>query len=163
MSPDYLSSLVTPTIGSTTNYQLRNSSDLLTLQASTQLYFNSFLLSVIREWNELPEITRDLPSIATFKRELNSDTMKIPTYYFDGNRIGQIYHVRLRTNCSSLNEHLFSKNIINSPLCVCGEVEDTNHSLFNWYVSITYDRTSLPPLLLFASLLLTYFFMVVNT
>ena len=57
--------------------------------------------------------------------------MKIPIYYFDGNRIGQIYHVRLRTNCSSLNEHLFSKNIIGSPLCVCGEVEDTNHFLFN--------------------------------
>ena len=131
MSPDYLSSLVPPTIGSTTNYQLRNSSDLLTLHASSQLYFNSFLPSVIREWNELPEITRELPSIATFKHELNSDTMKIPIYYFDGNRIGQIYHVRLRTNCSSLNEHLFSKNIIDSPLCVCGEVEDTNHFLFN--------------------------------
>ena len=131
MSPDYLSSLVPPTIGSTTNYQLRNSSDLLTLYASSQLYFNSFLPSVIREWNELPEITRKLPSIATFKYELNSDTMKIPTYYFDGNRIGQIYHVRLRTNCSSLNEHLFSKYIADSPLCVCGEVEDTNHFLFN--------------------------------
>ena len=49
MSPDYLSSLVPPTIGSTTNYQLRNSSDLLTLHASSQLYFNSFLPSVIRE------------------------------------------------------------------------------------------------------------------
>ena len=131
MSPDYLSSLVPPTIGSTTNYQLRKSSDLLTLHASSQLYFNSFLPSVIREWNELPEITRELPSIATFKHELNSDTMKIPIYYFDGNRIGQIYHVRLRTNCSSLNEHLFSKNIIDSPLCFCGEVEDTNHFLFN--------------------------------
>ena len=57
--------------------------------------------------------------------------MKIPIYYFDGKRVGQIYHVRLRTNCSSLNEHLFSKNIIDSPLCVCGAVEDTNHFLFN--------------------------------
>ena len=42
MSPDYLSSLVPPTIGSTTNYQLRNSSNLLTLHASSQLSFNSF-------------------------------------------------------------------------------------------------------------------------
>ena len=111
MSSDYLASLVPPTIRSTTSYQLRNSSDLLTLHASSQLYFNSFLPSVIGEWNELPEITRELPSIATFKHELNSDKMKIPTYYFDGNRISQIYHVQLKTNCSSLNEHLFPKNI----------------------------------------------------
>ena len=26
-----------------------------------------------------------------------------------------------------LNQHLFSKNIVESPLCVCGEVEDTKH------------------------------------
>ena len=89
MSPDYLSSLVPPTIVSTTNYQLRNSSDLLTLHASSQLYFNSFLPSVMREWNKLPEITREVPSIVTFKHELNSDTMKIPTYYFDGIELGR--------------------------------------------------------------------------
>ena len=89
MSPDYLASLVPPTIGSTTNYQLRNSSDLLTLHASSQLYFNSFLPSVIREWNELPEITRELLSIATFKHELNSDMMKIPTYYLMERKLGR--------------------------------------------------------------------------
>ena len=42
ISPDDFSSLVPPTIGSTTNYQLRNSSNLLTLHASSQLYLNSF-------------------------------------------------------------------------------------------------------------------------
>ena len=102
--------------------------DLLTLHASSQLYFNSFLPSVIRDWNELPEVTRDLPSIATFKHELDSDNMKIPSYYFDGKRLGQIYHARLRTN--SLNQHLFSNNIIDGPLCACGAVEDTTNFLF---------------------------------
>ncbi|MES9994358.1 MAG: reverse transcriptase family protein [Candidatus Thiodiazotropha sp.] len=131
LSPNYLSSLVPPTIGNTTSYPLRNSSDLLTVHASSQLYYNSFLPSVIREWNELPEDVRNLPSIATFKHELNSDILKIPTFYFDGSRLGQIYHARLRTNCSSLNQHLFSKNIIDSPLCACQAVEDTNHFLFN--------------------------------
>ena len=36
-----------------------------------------------REWNELPEVTNDLPSIAIFKHELDSDNTKIPSYYFD--------------------------------------------------------------------------------
>ena len=47
-----------------------------------------------------------------------------------GNRIGQIYHSRLRTNCTSLNSQLFSKNIIDSPLCIFGAIEDTRHYLF---------------------------------
>ena len=50
-------------------------------------------------------------------------------FYFIGKRFGQIYHARLRTNCSSLNQHLFSKNLIDNPLCICGSVEDTYHYL----------------------------------
>ena len=130
MSPNYLSSLVPPSVGNTTNYPLRNSSNLHTIHTNSQLYFNSFLPSVIRDWNELSEQTRNLPSIASFKREINSDIKKHTLIYFDGKRLGQIYHARLRTNCSSLNQHLFSKNMIESPLCVCGEVEDTKHFLF---------------------------------
>ena len=33
--------------------------------------------------------------------------------------------------CSSLNHHLFSKNIIDSPLCICGRPETTKHYLFD--------------------------------
>ena len=50
-------------------------------------------------------------------------------FYVIGKRLGQIYHARLRTNCSSLNQHFFSKNLIDNPLCICGSVEDTYHSL----------------------------------
>jgi hypothetical protein len=32
--------------------------------------------------------------------------------------------------CSSLNEHLYIKNIIDSPNCFCGEIESTHHYLF---------------------------------
>ena len=131
MSNDRPTRLIGRPLGNTTNYPLRNSSNLHTIHTNSQLYFNSFLPSVIRDWNELSEQTRNLPSIASFKREINSDIKNIPSFYFDGKRLGQIYHARLRTNCSSLNQHLFSKNIIESPLCACGEVEDTKHFLFD--------------------------------
>ena len=39
-------------------------------------------------------------------------------------------HTRLRTHCSSLNQHLHSKNIIDNPNCICGDVENTYHFLF---------------------------------
>ena len=55
--------------------------------------------------------------------------MKVPKYYSVGKRTLQIYHLRLRTNCSSLNFHLYSKNIAESPSCVCGDVESAKHFL----------------------------------
>ena len=127
LSPAYLSSLVPPTVGSTSAYSLRNSTNLLTVRAKSQLYFNSFLPSVIRDWNGLPEEIRSSASLSVFKHKLNRDSKMPSKFYFIGKRLGQIYHARLRTNCSSLNQHLFSKNLIDNPLCICGSVEDTYH------------------------------------
>ncbi|MEW8548773.1 MAG: hypothetical protein AB2693_35180, partial [Candidatus Thiodiazotropha sp.] len=129
LSPDYLSSLVPPTVGSTLSYPLRNSTNLQTVRAKSQLYFNSFLPSVIRDWNELPEEIRASTSLSTFKYKLNRNVRMPPKFYFTGKRLGQIYHARLRTNCSSLNLHLFHRNLTDSPLCLCGSVEDTYHYL----------------------------------
>ena len=128
LSPEYLSVLVPPTVGSTLTYQLRNAPNVQLIHANTQLYYNSFLPSAARERNGLPQDVRDLNSFGAFKRKLNADNTKPPSYFSSCSRLGQIYHVRLRTHCSSLNEHLFTKNIVDSPLCVCG---DTHHYLFD--------------------------------
>ena len=55
--------------------------------------------------------------------------MKVPKYFNVGNRTLQIYHLRLRTNCSSLNFHLYSKNLTESPICIRGDVESAKHFL----------------------------------
>ena len=34
-------------------------------------------------------------------------------------------------NCSSLNEHLFSRNLVDSPNCVCGRSESISHFLLH--------------------------------
>ena len=50
----------------------------------TQLYHNSFLPSVVvRVWNELAHTTRNVPSISTFKRSLNSTLIYDPLFYLD--------------------------------------------------------------------------------
>ena len=69
--------------------------------------------------------------MSSFKHHLNADLAKSPIFFFDGKRLDQIYHARLRTRCSSLNAHLFSKNIVDSPLCACGSFEDTQHFLLS--------------------------------
>ena len=48
LSPLYLSSLVPQTVSNASRYNLRNSSDLQTVEARTSLFYNSFLLSAVR-------------------------------------------------------------------------------------------------------------------
>ena len=140
MCPTYLSSLVPPTVGNTSRYDLRNVDNIQTIHAHSQLYFDSFLPSVVREWNALPGQIRNSTSLSSFKNQLNLNIRSPPAFYCSGSRQGQIYHVRLRTNCSSLKLHLYSKNIIDSPLCVCGEIEDTCHFLLECNIYSEFRR-----------------------
>lgn len=67
-------------------------------------------------------------SLQCFKNSLkNHRQPPVPKYYYIGSRRAQVLHTRLRTNCSSLNLHLFLKNITESPLCQCGSIENTEH------------------------------------
>ena len=123
-------SLVPSTVENTSAYNLRDSQNIRPLLARTQLYYKSFLPSCIREWNEIPlNIRNNSTFLSSFKQQLNNNNIKVPVYYSSGNRLLQIHHTRLRTNCSSLNQHLHSKNIIGDPLCACGRVETANHFL----------------------------------
>ena len=130
LCPPYLASLVPNNVVDVSRYNLRNVQDSQTVHANTQLYFNSFLPCVIREWNALSQTTRELSSMDCFANQLNSDIIPPQKLYFRGNRLAQIYHTRLRTGCSTLRLHLYSKNIIENPLCNCGEIEDPFHFFF---------------------------------
>ena len=48
MTPEYLSSLAPPTVGSTTKYRLCNESGLQNIAAKSQRYYHFFLPSVTR-------------------------------------------------------------------------------------------------------------------
>ena len=102
--------------------------EMLHLGLNTSLH--PFSRSSISGWNKLPSATRSAGSILSFKHALNSNKQTVPKFYFDGKRDPAIQHARLRMHCSSLNEHLYSKNIVESSACVCGEIEDTHHYFF---------------------------------
>ena len=53
LTPNYLTSLVPPTVSESSSYNLRNSNDIRTVNARTAQYFSSFLPSTIRAWNTL--------------------------------------------------------------------------------------------------------------
>ena len=111
------------------NINLRNSEDHTNINARTSTYRSSFLPTVVRQWNQLPAEFRNQPSLLSFKQCLNMQNPAAPKFYYYGRREEQIIHARLRTKCSSLNEHLYSKNLLDSPLCRCGVPETTAHYL----------------------------------
>ena len=127
--PDYLTELVPSRVGDNTTYSLRNAEHLQQIHASSRLYFDSFLPSTIREWNRLPSDTKSAPSLSSFNYKFEKDLPKIPKYYYCGDRISQILHTRIRTECSILRHYLFKKNLVSDPLCFCGAVENNFHYL----------------------------------
>jgi hypothetical protein len=68
--------------------------------------------------NSEPTSIRDSKSPSSLKSYYKSKCIKKPIYFYSGTRIGQILHMRLRTACSSLNHHLFLKNVVDSPTIV---------------------------------------------
>ena len=127
LSPAYLSSLVPPTVNSISRYHLRNENDLQTVNARTTLYYQSFLPSVVRDWNSLPDDHRNATTIDSFKCHLNHNKKVVPRHFYIGHRKLQVLHTRLRTKCSAPNYDLFIKDIVALPLCRCGEVENAEH------------------------------------
>ena len=131
LTPTYLSDLLPQPVSANSRYNLRNQENLQVPFCRTNLYRNSFLPSVIRDWNELPENTKNATSIDSFKRLLDPRRVDTPPYFYIGNRKAQVLHTRIRTNCSSLNDDLYSKGIVDSPLCQCGSVENAHHFFFS--------------------------------
>ena len=127
LAPLYLSSLIPPTVNSLCRYNLRN---LQTIDCRTNHYFQSFLPSTVRAWNNLPPEAKQTDSLNSFKHLLNRDKSYVPKYYYSGKRQLQILYTRFRTNCSSLNNDLYLKNITDSPLFRCGSIESTYHFFF---------------------------------
>jgi hypothetical protein len=90
------------------------------------------LPQTVRSWNLLPDSTKNCPSINVFKSRLNLNIIyDKPTFFYVGSRLGQIFHARIRMECSALNCDLFRKDIVNSPRCTCGAIETPSHYFLN--------------------------------
>ena len=126
-SPLYLSSLLPANVGDVSSYRLCNADNYVGIHANIRAYPESFLPSTLQAWNNLPEAVRSADAQASFKHLLTLDTE--PKYYHCGDRFEQILHTRLRTECNSLNQHLFRRNLVDNPYCKCGEVENNKYFL----------------------------------
>lgn len=142
--PPYLYLLIPPP--RETQYNTRAETRTITpLYAKRELYFNSFLPKTIRIWNSLNYQTRNILSISLLKNKLNGNT-KTPKYYNTGNRTSQIWHARIRMECSNLNKHMYLRYLSDNKGCQCGHtIEDENHYFFHCPLYNNQRTTYIPP------------------
>ena len=67
LAPLYLSSLVPQSVSNISRYNLRNSNNLQTIDARTTLYYNSFLPSNVRAWNNVNDEVKQSDSFSILK------------------------------------------------------------------------------------------------
>jgi hypothetical protein len=130
-APGYLRNLLPDRVDNLHNHNTRQSANILEISSKTKFYSDYFLPSSIKLWNRLSIDTRNSRSLNIFKERIKTQNSKCPAHYYSGTRLGQILHTRLRMNSSSLNEHLFIRNLVDSPNCACGQVESTSHFLIS--------------------------------
>ena len=103
--PLYLSELCPKYVKSRTNYDLRANDHLIVPFSQTKCFMDSFLISSINLWNNLPESVHSSPSLDCFKnnvtRHFDTSTCN-PLYYVD-DRLPAIFHTRFRLSNSMLN------------------------------------------------------------
>jgi hypothetical protein len=130
-TPQYLVELTPKTVGTRHTHNTRQINNIVNINCRTSLYSEYFLPSTVKAWNDLPLPTRNLESLNSFKSLINTKNTKVPAHYYVGCRLGQILHARLRMNCSALNAHLFIRNLVESPNCICGITETVSHFLLD--------------------------------
>ena len=67
LAPEYLPSLIPQQVNDIARYKLRNWNNIQTIGAKTNQYNNSFLPSVLRDWNILPAEAKQLSTVILFK------------------------------------------------------------------------------------------------
>ena len=104
--------VLSPRVQQFSRYPLRNSEDFAIPVTRTVTYYNSFLPT--GDWNVLSLDTRNAPTLNSFKQTLRNNQILVPKYFdtLHVSRIAQILHNRIRLECSSLNSHLFKKNLL---------------------------------------------------
>ena len=66
LGPAYLNNLVPPLVQQHSRYLLRNARNISTLQCNSNLFYNSFLPSSIRDWNSLSDEIRNSQTFSIF-------------------------------------------------------------------------------------------------
>ncbi len=115
--PEYLCNLAPTRVGARVNYNLRNGANLSLVKTNHVKTYNSFVPKTIRDWNNLGPIRNSL-STEGFKTRYKREHFGKPNPLFNfDHKGGNVHHTRLRLGLSHLQEHLYTHNLIDNPVC----------------------------------------------
>ena len=106
-------------------YSTRHGRDLAIQVFNTELYRTSFRHLCISDWNALPDSLRAIREKSTLKLRFRPKSTPDPYYGIELTRWSSILLSRIRCGNSDLNANLYRRNLVDSPLCECGESEET--------------------------------------
>jgi len=131
-APEYLQNTIE---NRDAGYNLRNQNNLPPIRCKTATHQKSFFPKTISDWNKLSQNVRNSNDLESFKKKISeeSNTKKVPQWFYCGKRYLSLIHSRLRMLCSLLKDHLYSHiHVIDSPQCPCGfPRETTKHYLLD--------------------------------
>jgi hypothetical protein len=82
-------------------------------------------------WNDLTAERKSKPSIEAFKYSHKKSLTKKNWLYYQGGRLENCIHARMRINNSPLNADLCNDlHVVASPLCPCGVGKNETHEHF---------------------------------
>ena len=146
-TPASLSTLIPNHFQDVHKYNTRHNNAFPLPRTRTLLYASYLLPSTLKLWNSLPPEIKDSPSLSILKSILTSRVHHdiVPKYYYYGPRLTQILHARLRMRSNSLNEHLYIKNIIDNPNCLCVfNPTFRNISAISWQPVLVVEEAEVP-------------------
>ena len=124
--PTYISNLLPRLVSSVNLYHRRRPYERIVPRYKTDAYKNSFFPSTTILWNNLPLHIQQTQSISQLKQYLSSADNPVPPYYYDGNRLAQTNHCRMRLAMSNLNSDLHKRHLTNDPSCACQYPQETS-------------------------------------
>lgn len=131
--PSYLSNLVASN-DIRAGYHLRHTNNLYIPLCKSEAYKNSFIPSTINQWNALHETLKSNNSISNFKCNIRKKVFRLKknNVLSSGYGTNWVNLARIRMGMSGLKSHLFSVNIVDSPICpLCNKCTETaSHYLF---------------------------------
>ncbi len=137
--PEYLCDLCPARVGARANYNLRNGANLSLVKANHVKTYNSIVPKTIRDWNSLGPLRNSI-SVDGFKTRYKRENFrKVNSFNNYDHKGGNMHITRLRLGLSHLAEHLYTHNLIDSPICKeCNlENESISHYLLRCPVYTT--------------------------
>ncbi len=134
LTPPYLRTLLPPLMGQHANRPTQYRHNYTAPRSNRRIYHSSFIPRTTRDWNDLDERLKELPTSNSFKHNLKKNLVPTKMQLYSRSRgRNAVNHTRMRIGLSGLRQQLNGFGIIDNPYCeyCAGTLETVTHYLMS--------------------------------